>query len=299
MSYILGVNLLPATGEWVYDSVPYRGLRAGTSSYVLQNLNFNPSGTETDCDVSLDQLQAQYPGCTTVALVVAWFGSTTDASTCQVFPSTTFIGGSFEKYISGSWTADNWQVSSLTQNSAGLIPIPTVGGAAIYGGTPADQSVVHCIRDLKTRGFRVVFYPMLMMASSGLPWRGRITYSPDLSSAATAAVNAFLGSAATSQFMRDTTNLTVAYSGSATDYTYRRMILHYANLCVVAGGVDLFLLGSELRGLEVIRGRPGRRPERQAVMAGLDGIIRLSLVLCSSPTMCAAFSMPQASPRIR
>ena len=34
------------------------------------------------------------------------------------------------------------------------------------------------------------------------------------------------------------------------------MILHYANLCVVAGGVDLFVIGSELRGLETIRG-PG------------------------------------------
>jgi hypothetical protein len=34
------------------------------------------------------------------------------------------------------------------------------------------------------------------------------------------------------------------------------MILHYATLCVVAGGVDLFLIGSELRGLETIRG-PG------------------------------------------
>jgi hypothetical protein len=32
------------------------------------------------------------------------------------------------------------------------------------------------------------------------------------------------------------------------------MILHYANLVVLAGGVDLFLLGSELRGLETIRG---------------------------------------------
>ena len=41
------------------------------------------------------------------------------------------------------------------------------------------------------------------------------------------------------------------------------MILHYANLCVVAGGVDLFLLGSELRGIETIRG-PGldARPAR-------------------------------------
>ena len=33
------------------------------------------------------------------------------------------------------------------------------------------------------------------------------------------------------------------------------MILHYANLCVVAGGVDLFLIGSELRGLEMVRGQ--------------------------------------------
>ena len=32
------------------------------------------------------------------------------------------------------------------------------------------------------------------------------------------------------------------------------MILHYAWLCAVAGGVDLFLIGSELRGLETIRG---------------------------------------------
>ena len=95
------------------------------------------------------------------------------------------------------------------------------------------------------------------MTSSGEPWRGRITYNgTDISSAATAAVEAFLGSATTSQFTRDATNLTVAYSGSATDYTYRRMILHYANLCVIAGGVDLFLLGSEFRGIETIRG-PG------------------------------------------
>ncbi len=71
-----------------------------------------------------------------------------------------------------------------------------------------------------------------------------------------AAVASFLGSASTAQFARDTTNLTVSYSGSSTDFSYRRMILHYANLCVVAGGVDLFLIGSELRGLEIIRG-PG------------------------------------------
>lgn len=254
MTYLNGVNLLPSTGEWTYDSVPYQGKRAGASGFTQLNLNYNPSGSKSDCDYALDQLQAQFPGCITVAVVVAWFGNSTAAAACQVYPSTTFIGGVFEKYAGGTWIADNWQVSSLTQASSGLIPIPTSGGAAIYGGTPADQSVVRCILDLKSRGFRVVFYPFLLMTCSGLPWRGDITFAPDLSTAATNAVNAFLGSAAASQFTRNATNLTVAYSGSPTDYTYRRMILHYANLVVLAGGVDLFLLGSELRGLEAIRG---------------------------------------------
>ena len=254
MTYINGVNLLPATGEWVYDSVPYRAKHLTDTSYTQQNLNYNPGGTKADCDYSLDQLQAQFPDCGTVAIIVAWFGNSTDASTCQIYPSTTFIGGAFEKYAGGSWIADDWQVSSLTQSSSGLIPIPTVGASAVYGGTPSDQSVVRCIQDLKARGFRVVFYPFLLMTSSGYPWRGRITYVPDLSMAASAAVTSFLGSAAASQFSPDAVHLTVSYSGSATDYTYRRMILHYANLVTLAGGVDLFLLGSEFRGLETLRG---------------------------------------------
>jgi GTA TIM-barrel-like domain/Conserved hypothetical protein 2217 (DUF2460) len=112
---------------------------------------------------------------------------------------------------------------------------------------------------LKARGFRVIFYPFLLGTGAGYPWRGRITYSPDISGAATAAVNAFLGSATNADFTRDTVNLTVDYSGGAFDWTYRRMILHYANLCVIAGGVDLFCIGSEMRGLETIRG-PGWTP---------------------------------------
>jgi uncharacterized protein (TIGR02217 family) len=254
MTYLNGVNLLPATGEWTYDSVAYQGKRAGSAEFSQLNLNYAPAGTKTDCDYSLDQLQAQFPGCGTVGIVIAWFGNSINAATCQVYPSTTFIGGSFEKYAGGAWTADNWHVSSLTQASAGLLPIPTSGGSAIYGGTPSDQSVVRCIQDLKARGFRVVFYPFVLMTCAGQPWRGRITCSPDLSTAATAAVTSFLGAATPSDFARDATNLTVAYSGSWTDYTYRRMILHYANLVVLAGGVDLFLLGSEFRGLETIRG---------------------------------------------
>lgn len=270
MGYVNGVNLLPSTGEFTYDTIAYLGQRVteAAASSINRYANggpFNATGTTTDYTIALDTLQADLPGCTTVALVIAWFGNSTDVASCQIYPSTTYIGGTFEKVAGGS---DDWRCSSLTQNSSGLIPIPSVNGAFVYGGTPADQSIVRCLQDLKARGLRTVFYPFLLMTAPGYPWRGRITYmGSDISSAATAAVNSFLGAATTAQFSRDTSNLTVAYSGSATDYTYRRMILHYANLCVLAGGVDLFLLGSEFRGLETIRGAAWT----QAGTTGSDG----------------------------
>ncbi len=264
MAEVFGVCLLPATGEFSYDTVPAQGARwnptggpYGTGALMPSapiNCYYAPGGTKTDYSYALDQLQAAHPECQTVALVIAWFGNSTNAASCQIYPSTTYVAGLFESWTGSAWAGANWQCSNLTQASSGLIPISLTNGSFTYGGTPSDQSVVRCIQDLKSRGFRVIFYPFILMDVTGEPWRGWITYSPDLSSAATSAVSAFLGSAATSQFTPDANNLTVVYSGSSSDYTYRRMILHYANLCVVAGGVDLFLIGSELRGLEVVRG---------------------------------------------
>jgi hypothetical protein len=264
MAQLFGVCLLPATNEFVYDTIPAQGARWNpTGGYfsvgALEtpgpiNCYYAPGGTKTDYSYALDQLQAQHPECQTVALVVAWFGNSTDAATCRIYPSTTYLKGAFSSWTGAGWAGTNWQCSGLNQSSAGLIPISQSGGSFTYGGTPSDQSVVRCIQDLKARGFRVIFYPFILMDAPGQPWRGRITLASDRSAATTSAINSFLGSAAPAQFARDTTNLTVAYPGSPTDYTFRRFILHYAHLCVVAGGVDLFLIGSELRGLEILRG---------------------------------------------
>ncbi len=256
MANLFGACLLPASGEFTYDTTPAQGKMMGVANFSPINTYFAPGGVKADYSYALDQLQAEHPECQTVALVCAWFGNSTDAGSCNIYPSTNYVGGAFEIWDGSGWTSSDWRVSGLTQNSSGLIPISTANGSANYGGTPSDQSIVRCVEDLKARGFRVVFYPFILMDMPGKPWRGRIGLSSDLSSASVAAVNAFLGSASTSMFTRDTVNLTVGYSGSPTDWTYRRMILHYANLCVIAGGVDLFLIGSELRGLEIIRG-PG------------------------------------------
>ncbi|MEO9575990.1 MAG: glycoside hydrolase/phage tail family protein [Tateyamaria sp.] len=105
-----------------------------------------------------------------------------------------------------------------------------------------------------------------------LPWRGRITLSvapgvagsPDGTAAADAEVDAFFGSATASDFQFQAENtyfnggrappsLLVQYTGSE-EWSLSRFILHYAALCVVAGGVESFCIGSEFRGLTQIRG---------------------------------------------
>nr|WP_306419436.1 glycoside hydrolase TIM-barrel-like domain-containing protein [Amaricoccus solimangrovi] len=59
----------------------------------------------------------------------------------------------------------------------------------------------------------------------------------------------------------------VAWAGGA-DAGYARMILHYAHLCAAAGGVDGFLIGSELRGLTTLRSDAATYPA-VAALAGL------------------------------
>ena len=131
------------------------------------------------------------------------------------------------------------------------------------------------------------------------PWRGRITCSPapgvagsvDTTPEAGAQVAAFFGAAQPGHFTVATNvawpapwgagmfagtfrpawrgiggadPIRIAYTGSASDFGLRRMILHYATLCDAAGGVDAFLIGSELRGLTTIRDGAASYPAVQA-----------------------------------
>ena len=112
--------------------------------------------------------------------------------------------------------------------------------------------------------FNVVFYPFLLGTASGFPWRGRITSPGDLTQTATNDVASFMGSAAVGDFIRDSINLTVDYIGAAGlfDWTFRRMILHYANLCVDGGRS------------EPVRDRLGASRPRDPARSDLDEVGR-------------------------
>jgi len=274
---ISAVTVIPGATEFGYDPVArVRLVSPGTTG----NENAHVYPDVSDWTVSLDELQALCPNLKHVSLVVAWFGDDLRCGQCTVAPRVEAAGRDVEGAI--------WAVSGLSRGTARVVS--NANGAAAYGGTPSDASVLAAIADLKARGLAVTLYPMLMMdipagnaladplsgASSqpAYPWRGRITCdpapgvsgSPDTTATAVSQVAGFLGSATAAQFVDAGT--TIIYTGPA-DWGYRRFALHYAELAKLAGGVDALIFGSELRGLTTIRGTANDFPF-------VDGLITLA-----------------------
>lgn len=144
-------------------------------------------------------------------------------------------------------------------------------------------------QEMKARGLRVTFYPFILMdvppgntlpnpysdnaAEAGqpaFPWRGRITCSPaadfagtvDKTATAAAQVAALFGAATPASF--NVSGESVSWTGPSGEWGLRRMVLHYAHLCAAAGGVNAFLIGTEMPGLTTIRSGASTYPAVQA-----------------------------------
>lgn len=225
---ISGVQLIPGTGEATYALTEV----TATEPAFIRRMNTFGNGTTPDVTLALDQLQATLPACRWVSVVVAWFGTSLSAADCQVVPGVE----QHERTLSPT----PWQVAGFSRTAARRVT--RFEDRPAYGGTPPDHDVSALIVELKRRGFKVMFHPFLLMDMDGYPWRGRIVPSADRTGQARTHVNAF--------FVR-----------------WRTMIEHYAELCAAAGGVDAFLLGSELRGLTTARDQDGLYPGVEQLVA--------------------------------
>jgi hypothetical protein len=273
---VRAVTLIPGSTEFGYQTTALTSIDA-TGATVTENRHVQYEAS--DIDAALDDLQAICPNIERVALVVAWFGDDLRAGNCTVAPRVMSTVRSVSR---------DWSVAGLNRATARAVSqvAPTLAyGAtsataiAAFDGTPDDASVIAAIAAIRARGLKVTLYPFLLMdilsgntlpdpyggsAQGAFPWRGRITCCPaagqpgtvDKTSAAATQVAAFVGMATQSQF--STTGGAVGFSG--TEWSFRRFILHYANLASLAGGVDAILLGSELRGLTTVRSASGAYP---------------------------------------
>ena len=265
---IRSVVLIPGSGEFVYATEPVTRLGAG-GARVYENVHTQQGST--DWGVAIDQLQASLPNVARASLVVSWFGSDLRAGECRIKPGVELA------------TKDNapsvWAVAGLARGDAHVVSRHLDRPA--FGGTPSDATVIAAIRDLKARGIAVTLTPFILMdipAGNALtdpyggagsqpvyPWRGRITLdpapgqagTPDKTAAAATQIGQFVGTASAADFALS--GDAVIYSGPD-EWTLRRQVLHYAWLAVAAGGVDAFVIGSELRGLTQARSGPASYP---------------------------------------
>jgi hypothetical protein len=272
---VRAVAIVPGSGEYALATTTVH-YGAGLGEAVPVNEN-TPLGL-SDFSASMAMLDEELPNCGAASLVVSWFGGDLRCGSCEVQPKV-------EKHDQEAQEMP-WRAGGVTRAQAALVPRDQ--GRPVYGGTPADGSVIEAITALRDAGKAVTFYPFILMdqgVGNGLqdpwtgaddqpvlPWRGRITLSaapgrdgsPDGTAAAEAEVAAFFGTAQASDF--SVAGGELSYSGPV-EWSYRRFILHYAHLCALAGGVDAFLIGSELRGLTQIRGAGGTFPAVAALVA--------------------------------
>ena len=262
-----GVCLIPASGEFAYADLAVMR-KTGEGEETAENLHTRRASS--DLEAALDDLAASLPAVTSVALVTAWFGDDLRCGACEIRPGVETRLKDTRPLV--------WQSAGESRATAWLVS--EIDASPAYGGTPSDETVIGAIRALKARGYEVTLYPFILMdipAGNGLPdpnggaeqaafpWRGRITChpapgqagSPDKTAAAGIEVADFFGTVTAGDF--SVSGESVSYSGPA-EWRFSRFILHHAALARAAGGVEAFLIGSEMRGLTTVREAPASYP---------------------------------------
>ena len=241
---VRAINLIPGSGEFAYHPEPVvRSLGPGRARAE----NHLPGREQSNLLSALDELERDLPNCRSVQLVVSWFGTDLRCGACEIRPGVE----TREKQT----RPVTWQVAGTDRQTARLVS--HIDGRPAYGGTPDDASIVAAIRALKARGFSVTLYPFILMdiapgnglpdpygqpEQAAFPWRGRIRPEDGAGASISEQVAAFFGATSADSFP-DTE--TVTYTGPA-EWRFNRFILHCAALARAAGGVDGFLIGSEM-----------------------------------------------------
>lgn len=312
-----GINLIPSTGEAAYATTP-TVRDDGFGNSIAENLA--RSSAKSNIEFSMDDLDAQLPNVDKINLVIGWFGTDLRASDCEflpkaekiqgrrIFPNEWSVGGLTRSIsITGGISTDpnyvpfsdtlayldpKFQVSDISPGDSNDNPA--------FGGTPADFSVVESIQRIGNVDQKeIYFYPFLLMdipsgnslpntdgVTTGqevYPWRGRITTSTpavDKTAAAQTEINSLFGSVSSSDF--SVSGTTVTFTGTKTDFGYRRMILHYAHLCAAAANsltdptkFKGFYVGTELRGITSIRSSASSAPTASTVYPGVNALVEL------------------------
>jgi hypothetical protein len=217
---ITDVVMIPGAGEMVYGTQVttkqdgFFWSNRFTPSGDIQNINMHNYAGKADVLLSLDNMQKILPNLEWVAVVITWFATSTDAGLCRIVPKVEFKASTLV-------LPADWSVAGINRFTAETV-LFIDSNTPTYGGTPSDHTVIQICQELRTRGLKVMLYPMIFVdqiTPTSKPWRGRIMPNS----------------------LSDANNWFTKTQG------YNNFILHYANL--MNGKVDAFIIGSELVGM--------------------------------------------------
>ncbi|MEM6940565.1 MAG: glycoside hydrolase TIM-barrel-like domain-containing protein [Pseudomonadota bacterium] len=208
---VSGVALIPGTGEYTIATSPVNYL---IEDGAYESANISTPAAKPDFTAATEAMLEELPNLEAVSLVISWFGDDLRCEDCSIRP----------KVENRYFEAEDkpWVVSGLKRENAQ--DIVQDGGRPVYGGTPADFSVIEAIHSLRNAGKAVMFYPFILMDpytgntradpysdntfQPNLPWRGRITLSKapgrpattDGTASADIEIDAFFGYATAGDF---------------------------------------------------------------------------------------------------
>jgi hypothetical protein len=154
-----GINIVPASGEYVYDTkIIYKNGKP---------INSNTDSNISDASYNLNTIGEYCPNLEWASPVIAWFGTNTtnmEVKDLMILPGVDNKDGNF---------SERWQVSKYNRDNAYLISKNEYGNTN-YGGTVNDQSLLRYVDALRKKKLKIMFYPMIYMDIPGKPWRGNI-----------------------------------------------------------------------------------------------------------------------------
>ncbi|WP_353283390.1 glycoside hydrolase TIM-barrel-like domain-containing protein [Wolbachia endosymbiont (group A) of Pogonocherus hispidulus] len=224
---IQNINIIPGSGEFVYDTKIQKKIaqeKISSNQYIpyglAQRVNHNNHTKKSDAVLSLDQLKGDLPNVEWVSVVVNWFVNDLNIKDCKIYPAVEFQDDS-------AILPDDWQVGGVTRDNAQLISKDASGNPR-YGGTVSDAALIRYIEELRSRGYKVMLYPMPLLDTKNKEWRGKLSGTP----------------------------------GDISDFfenQYNKFIEHYASIAKQTK-VEGFIIGSELVRLTKIRDEQGNYP---------------------------------------
>lgn len=235
---VTSIMMIPGSGEFVYDTQEQTKVFGEevvdffTQRAITQRVNLHTPQGKANALVALDQLEETLPNVQWVGLVVNWFGDALDAGDCEIYPGVEFKSSGL--YDDSRIEPNDWSVANQNRSAARLIG--SDDGNIRYGGTPDDEGIVRFVDALKARGYNVFILPMPLMDVEGKPWRGEMTGSTS-----------------------DVASFFTKSNG------YNNFVLHYAHL--LAGKIDAFAIGSELKGLTAVTDGAGGFPAVDALVS--------------------------------